>query len=42
MIHVWGSQLYIDSLAEDCDSSNALAMELLQSYSKPSIYHHLL
>ena len=27
-----------DGLAQDCSNSNALAMELLQSYAKASIY----
>ena len=26
---------YIDGLVQDCSNSNALAMELLQSYTKP-------
>ena len=30
---------YIHDLAQDCSSSSALAMELLQSCTKPSIYH---
>ena len=29
---------YIDSLVQDCSNSSALAMELLQSCTKPSIY----
>ena len=29
---------YIDGLAQDCSKSSALAMELLQSCTKPSIY----
>ena len=29
---------HIDGLVQDCSNSNALAMELLQSYTKPSIY----
>ena len=28
---------HVDGLAQDCSDSNALAMELLQSYAKPSI-----
>ena len=28
---------YIDGLVQDCSNSSALAMELLQSYTKPSI-----
>ena len=28
---------YLDGLAEDCSNSNALAMELLQSCTKPTI-----
>ena len=31
--------LYIDGLVKDCSNSNALAMELLQSCTKPLIYH---
>ena len=30
--------LYIDGLVQDCSNSSALAMELLQSCAKPSIY----
>ena len=30
---------YIDDLVQDCSNSIALAMELLQSCTKPSIYH---
>ena len=30
--------LHYDGLVQGCDSSNALAMELLQSYTEPSIY----
>ena len=33
-----GIMLYIDGLAQDCSNSSALAMELLQSYAKPSIW----
>ena len=29
---------YIAGLVQDCDNSSALAMELLQSGTKPSIY----
>ena len=29
--------MYIDSLVEDCINSSALAMELLQSFTEPSI-----
>ena len=29
--------LHIDGLMEDCSNTNALAMELLQSFPKPSI-----
>ena len=28
----------IDGLVQDCSNCNALAMELLQSYTKPSIF----
>ena len=31
-------QLYIDGLLQDCSNSSALAMELLQACTKPSIY----
>ena len=31
---------YIDDLVQDCSNSSALAMELLQSYTKPSICYH--
>ena len=30
--------IYIDGLVQDCSNSSAFAMELLQSYIKPSIY----
>ena len=33
---------YIDGLVQDCSNSSALAMELLQSYTKPSIWSSLL
>ena len=29
--------IYIDDLAQNCGNSSALALELLQSYSKPLI-----
>ena len=29
----------INGLVQDCSNSSALAMELLQSYTKPSIYN---
>ena len=29
---------YIDGLVQDCSNSSALAMELLQSCTKPSMY----
>ena len=31
-------ELHIDGLVQDCNNSSALAMELLQSYTKPSIW----
>ena len=31
------SCVYVDGLVQDCSNSSALAMELLQSYTKPSI-----
>ena len=31
--------LHVDGLVQDCSNSSALAMELLQSRSKPSMYH---
>ena len=31
---IWG---YIDGLAQDCNNSSALAMELLQSWAKPNV-----
>ena len=30
--------LYIDGLLHNCSNSSALAIELLQSYTKPSMY----
>ena len=33
---------YIDSLVQNCSNSSALAMELLQSYAKLSIFNLLL
>ena len=33
---------YIDGLVQDCSNSIALAMELLQSCTKPSIYTELI
>ena len=32
------SNTYIDGLAQDCGNSSALALELPQSCTKPSIY----
>ena len=32
---------HIDGLGQDCSNSSALAMELLQSCTKPSISHHI-
>ena len=29
---------HINGLVQDCSNSSALALELLQSYTKPSIY----
>ena len=33
--------IYFDNLAQDCSNSSATAMELLQSYAKPSIYAYI-
>ena len=33
-------KLYIDGLVQDCSNSSALAMELLQSCTKPSVSYH--
>ena len=33
-------QDHIDDLVQDCSNSSALAMELLQSYTKSSLYIH--
>ena len=30
---------YIDDFVQDCSNSSVLVMELLQSCTKPSIYH---
>ena len=35
-------ELCIDGLVQDCSNSSALAMELLQSFTKPSVYDMLL
>ena len=35
-IEMWA--VYMDGLVQDCSNSNALAMELLQFCTKPSIY----
>ena len=40
--HVWVITLHIEGLVQDCRNSSALAMELLQCFTKPSIYDHLL
>ena len=38
----WGCRIYhIDGLVKDCSNSSVLAMELLQSCTKPSILHSL-
>ena len=34
-------KLDIDGLVQDCSNSSALAMELLQSCTKPTIWHIL-
>ena len=40
MLEVWPSLLmHIDGLVQDCSNSSALAMELLQSYTTPSIHY---
>ena len=33
---------YINGLVQDCSNSSALAMELLQSCTKPSIYAYVI
>ena len=33
------TELYVDGLVQDCSNSNAWAMELLQSCTKPSMYY---
>ena len=33
--------MYIDGLVQDCSNSIALPMELLKSYTKPSIYYKI-
>ena len=33
--------MHISSLEQDCNNSSALAMELLQSCSKPAIYSEI-
>ena len=38
MVHVWQLELYIDGLVQDCSISSTLAMEILQSCAKPSIW----
>ena len=43
----WGRTLrilymgYIDGLVQDCSNSSALALELLQSCTKPSMYTYI-
>ena len=37
----WFMKLHIDSLVQDCSNSSVLAMELLQSWNKPSIYAYM-
>ena len=36
--HITLHKSYIDGLAQDCGISSALALEIPQSYAKPSIY----
>ena len=41
---MFGSKIYrddIDGLVEDCSNSSALAMELLQSCTKPPTWQHM-
>ena len=35
-------QYHVDGLVQDCSNSSALAMELLQSCTKPSMLHRLM
>ena len=37
-VHIMQDILHIDGLVQDCSNSSAIAMELLQSCSKPLIY----
>ena len=36
------TEAHIDGLVQDCSNSSALAMELLPSCTKPSIYAYIL
>ena len=36
---LWLLHCHFDDLVQDCSNSSALAMELLQSCTKPSIWH---
>ena len=38
-IGLWENMIYWDGLMQDCSNSIAKALELLQSCTKPSIYH---
>ena len=38
MIQYFPAAFHIDGLVQDCSNSSALAMELLQSCTKPSIF----
>ena len=35
---LWIEENYVDGLVQDCSNSSALALELLQSCTKPSMY----
>ena len=42
MVHKKQEKIPINGLVQDCSNSSALAMELLQPSTKPSIYCHSL
>ena len=39
LVQIYAVELHIDGLVQDCSNAIANTLELLQSYTKPSIYH---
>ena len=37
-VQIWGKKTHVDGIMQDCSNPSALAMRLLQSCTKPSIW----